>query len=282
MTVTPHIERLVELALEEDLGRGDITTRAVLPEPGRLEGVITAKQEAVVCGLELAAYVFRKVDDGIRFSANVADGDEVNPGDELASVEGPADGLLSAERVALNFLMRLSGIATLTRAYVTAVRNTGARARIVDTRKTTPGWRALEKHAVLTGGGFNHRMDLGSGILIKDNHIAACGSVREAVQRARQTASHTVKVQVEVQTLDELKEALEAGADAALLDNMTPEALSQCVAAAGGRMLLEASGGVNLETAGQVALTGVDLISVGRLTHSAPAVDLSMKLRSSP
>ena len=276
--LTPHVEKLVEMALEEDLGRGDVTTDTVLLEPCESEGRIVARQDLVICGLELAAYVFARVDPSVQFSALVADGDNVPEGEEVALVTGPAAGLLAAERLALDFLMRMTGVATLTRKYVRTVTATGASAKIADTRKTLPAWRVLDKYAVATGGGFNHRMDLGSGVLIKDNHIAACGSVWESVQRAKKLAPHGLRVEVEVQSLDELESALEAGADIVLLDNMSPEQLTAAVKLTNGRALTEASGGVNLRTVAEIARTGVDLISVGKLTHSAPAADLAMDL----
>jgi nicotinate-nucleotide pyrophosphorylase (carboxylating) len=272
------VERLVEMALEEDLGRGDVTTNTVLLEPKAAEARLIARQDLVVCGLDLAAYVFARVDPSIQFSALVADGDDVTQGSEIAVVPGPAVGLLAAERLVLDFLMHLSGIATLTRKYVRLVTATGSKAKVCDTRKTIPGWRILEKYAVGTGGGHNHRMDLGSGILIKDNHIAACGSVWEAVQRAKKLAPHNLRIEVEVRSVEELEDALEAGAEAVLLDNMTPDQLSEAVSRVDGRAVTEASGGVDLDTVAQIALSGVDLISVGRLTHSAPAADVAMEL----
>lgn len=276
--ITPHVEKLVEMALEEDLGRGDVTTDTVLLEPCESEGRIVARQDLVICGLELAAYVFARVDPSVQFSALVADGDNVPNGEEVALVTGPAAGLLAAERLALDFLMRMTGVATLTRKYVRTVTAIGTSTKIADTRKTIPAWRVLDKYAVTTGGGFNHRMDLGSGVLIKDNHIAACGSVWESVQRAKKLAPHGLRVEVEVQSLEELEAALEAGADIVLLDNMSIEQLSAAVKLTNDRALTEASGGVDLRTVADIARTGVDLISVGKLTHSAPAADLAMDL----
>lgn len=278
--ITPHVERLVDLALEEDLGRGDLTTRISLPHQVTCRGEIIAKEELVACGMELAAYVFVRVDPAIRFTPSVRDGDRVPQGTIMAVATGSATGLLSAERLALNFLMRLSGVATLTSRFVHKSAEAGTKARIVDTRKTTPGYRVLEKYAVLTGGGFNHRMDLGSGVLIKDNHIVACGSVSNAVQNARKSAPHTVRIQVEVRTLEELDQALDAKADAVLLDNMEIKTMAEAVRRTAGRLLIEASGNVDEQSVADIASTGVDLISVGRLTHSARAVDISMDMRS--
>lgn len=280
--ITPHVEHLVEMALEEDLGRGDVTTQTVLLEPQSAEARIVARRKLVICGLDLAAYIFARVDPAIQFSALMADGDDVEKGQEVAVVPGPASGLLAAERLALNFLMRLSGIATLTRKYVRLVTATGSKSRVCDTRKTLPGWRVLDKYAVVTGGGSNHRMDLGSGVLIKDNHISACGSVWEAVQRARKLGPHNLRIQVEVRNLEELDQALEAGADGVLLDNMELEQIATAVSKIDGRALTEVSGGVDLDTVAKIALTDVDMISVGRLTHSAPAVDLALELNARP
>jgi nicotinate-nucleotide pyrophosphorylase (carboxylating) len=277
--ITPHIERLVDLAIEEDLGRGDVTTDTLLLDTVQAEGRILAKEEVVICGLDVASYVFARVGPELALSVLVADGDEVPAGTELVVITGPVAPMLQAERTALNFLMRMSGVATAARRYVKLVSGTGAKARVVDTRKTVPGWRVLDKYAVACGGGGNHRPDLGSGVLIKDNHIAACGSVWEAVTRARRLAPHTLRVEVEVTTLRELEEALEAKPDVVLLDNMDVDTLGRAVQLVAGRVLTEASGGVTRETLAAIALTGVDLISVGALTHSARAADLSMEIR---
>ncbi len=274
--ITPHVERLVDLAIEEDLGRGDATARAEVIGPVTARADILAKEACVVCGLDLAEYVMTRVDPGIQFDALVPDGNDVESGTRIASVTGPARGILAAERTALNFLMRLSGIATLTRRYVRLVAATDTKAKVVDTRKTTPAWRLLEKYAVAMGGGLNHRMDLASGVLIKENHIAITGSVKQAVTRARKFATHTVRIEVEVQSIEELKEAIEAGADIVLLDNMTPDQISHAVAEAAGKVIIEASGGIDTTTVAKVAIAGVDYISIGKLTHSAPSVDLSL------
>ncbi|MCD6498119.1 MAG: carboxylating nicotinate-nucleotide diphosphorylase [Deltaproteobacteria bacterium] len=276
--MTPLVEQLVNLALSEDVGRGDATARSVLFEPVMAKAQILAKEHLVVCGHDLAAFAMFRVDPSIKFEALVSEGSEVEPGTAIAQISGQGRALLAGERTVLNFLMHLSGIATLTRKYVKIVAATGTKAKIVDTRKTTPGWRLLEKYAVACGGGANHRMDLASGILIKENHIAMCDSTGEAVERARKLAPHSLRIEVEVRSIEEMEEAIEAGTDVVLLDNMTPETMAKAVAQAAGRVLIEASGGINLETVADVARTGVDLISVGRLTHSAPAVDLSLQV----
>ncbi|HEY3352695.1 MAG TPA: carboxylating nicotinate-nucleotide diphosphorylase [Polyangia bacterium] len=274
--LAPQVEHLIDAALEEDLGRGDPTSEIVFAARDQLQGKLVAKQPLRVCGLAVCARVFARVDPATRFTAAVTDGDEARPGTVLAHVAGGARAVLGAERTALNFLQRLSGVATLTSAYVAAAR--AGRARIVDTRKTTPGWRALEKYAVRVGGGANHRADLSGGILIKDNHVAACGSVTAAVQRALAGAVHTLKVEVEVTSLAELDEAIAAGADIVLLDNMDDATIRAAVERAGGKVILEASGGVSLERVGALSRIGVDLISVGKLTHSAPAADISLEV----
>ncbi len=264
---------LIDLALAEDIGPGDATSEAILPPDLCLRAHIIAKQAGVVAGLPVAEAVFRRVDPSVQFTARVSDGARVEAGTVLAEVEGPARSLLAAERTALNFLQRLSGIATLTRRFVEAV--AGTRAVILDTRKTHPGWRALEKYAVRMGGGQNHRMGLYDMILIKDNHIAAAGSITEAVRRAR-AARPDLPIEVEVKNLDELREALELPVDRIMLDNFDLESIRIAVRIAAGRVPLEVSGGVTLERVAELAATGVDYISVGALTHSAPALDISM------
>ncbi len=276
--ITPQVERLVELAIEEDLGRGDVTTDCLLLEDVGAEGRIRAREELVVCGLEITEYIFARIGPELNLSILVTDGEEVSAGTELILAHGPAAAMLMAERTALNFLQRLSGVATQTRRYVKLVSSTGAQARVVDTRKTLPGWRILDKYAVTCGGAGNHRADLGSGVLIKDNHITACGSVWEAVKRASRLAPHTLRIEVEVSNLTQLDEALEAGADIIMLDNMDEEQLAQAVQRTDGRALLEASGGINRDTVAAVALTGVDIVSIGRLTHSARSMDISMDI----
>lgn len=275
------IADIVRLALAEDLGPGDLTTRLTVPSYRLGKARIVARQELILSGLKPAAETLRQIDAEAVFTPRAKDGDRLESGDEIAVVEGKAASLLSAERVMLNFIMRLSGVATITAEYVKAADN--PKVTVVDTRKTTPGLRVLEKAAVLHGGGGNHRFALYDGILIKDNHIAAAGSITEAVRGARSKAAHTLKIEVEVDTLEQLQEALAAEADIIMLDNMGPEILRQAVAIVedhhrpGPRTtLLEASGGVNLSTIGAIAQSGVDLISVGALTHSAPSVDVGL------
>ncbi len=269
------IEDAVTRALREDLGlAGDITSAATIPADQSSEARLVAREAGVIAGLPVARAAFHAIDAQTAFSANVADGARVEAGAELAQIAGTTRALLSAERVALNFLGRLSGIATLTAQYVAAV--AGTQARITCTRKTTPGLRALEKYAVRAGGGVNHRFGLFDGVLIKDNHVAAAGGIGPAVARARAAAGHMVRIEVEVDTLDQLDEALALRVDAILLDNMSLDALREAVRRTGGRALLEASGGVSLETVGGIAATGVDLISAGALTHSARCLDVAL------
>jgi len=265
---------LIELALAEDIGPGDVTSDSVLPGDLILDGRIIAKKAGVIAGLPVAGAVFRRVDPALRFTARLPDGARVRPGDVVAEVSGPARAMLAAERTALNFLQRLSGIATLTRAFVDAVAGSGA--TILDTRKTHPGYRVLEKYAVRMGGGQNHRMGLYDMVMIKDNHIDAAGSLSAAVERAR-AAHPDLPIEVEVRSLDELRQALPLGVDRILLDNMDLEQMRAAVELTAGQTPLEASGGVTLENVAAIAATGVDYISVGALTHSAPALDLSME-----
>jgi nicotinate-nucleotide pyrophosphorylase (carboxylating) len=275
--LTPRTLHLIDLALEEDAGLGDLTSRAIFPARHRSRAVIDARQDLVVCGLEVAAAVFTRVDPALKVRLLVSDGDRVKAGTLLLRIAGPTAALLTAERTALNFLQRLSGIATQTRRYVDAVKGTGV--RLVDTRKTTPGFRALEKYAVRCGGGINHRSSLGEHVLIKDNHIAAAGSLTKAVQRCRAAAPHLAKIEVEAKTLAEVREACRAGAGVILLDNMSPAQIQAAVALIAGRATVEVSGGVRYETLRAYALPGVDVISIGALTHSAPAADLSLDLK---
>jgi len=269
------IEPTVRAALAEDLGRaGDITAQACIPPDARLKAAFVARKPGVVAGLACARLTLAAMDPAARFDARVADGDTVEPEAMLAAIDANARAALSAERVALNLLCHLSGVATLTAAYVGRV--AGTRARIIDTRKTTPGLRALEKYAVRCGGGGNHRFGLDDAILIKDNHVAACGGIGPALERARAHAGHMVKVEVEVDSLDQLREALEHRPDVIMLDNFTLDDLRAAVALAAGRVTLEASGGVDLTTVGAIAQTGVDYISVGALTHSAPTFDIGL------
>ena len=269
------VAETVRAALAEDLGRaGDITSLACVPADTRLRAVFAARQAGVVAGLACARLAVLALDPGADFKAIVEDGARVSPGDKLAWVDANARALLGAERVALNLLGRLSGVATLTRAYVDAIDGTGA--LIVDTRKTTPGLRALEKYAVRCGGGVNHRFGLDDAILIKDNHIAACGSVAEAVRRAKAAAGHLTKVEVEIDRLDQLEDALRHEPDVVMLDNFNPDDLAAAVRLTAGRARLEASGGVNLQTVRTIAESGVDVISVGALTHSASVLDIGL------
>lgn len=273
----PQIDGWVRAWLLEDVGRGDVTTRLTVPAEARATGTLLAKQVGVLAGLPLVERVFAAAGGEVTVAAQARDGDAFTTGTVLATVAGPAATLLVGERLALNLLQRLSGVATLTRRYVEAV--AGTRARIIDTRKTTPGLRVLEKYAVRIGGGANHRAGLDDGILIKDNHITAAGGVTAALQAARRGAPHGLRIQIECATLAQVDEALADGADALLLDNMSTADLAEAVRRTAGRALLEASGGIGLDTVRAVAATGVDLISVGALTHSAPAVDISMKIR---
>lgn len=269
------IDEAVRRALQEDLGlAGDITSAATIPAGQTSEASIVVREDGIVAGLALACAAFHALDPHIAFTARTEDGQRVEAGAALAHVSGETRAILGAERVALNFLGRLSGIATLTARYAAAVANTGA--KITCTRKTTPGLRALEKYAVRAGGGVNHRFGLFDGILIKDNHVSAAGGVAAAVEHARAAAGHMVRIEVEVDTLAQLDEALAHGADVILLDNMSGDDLCEAVSRARGRAMLEASGGVSLETVSAIAATGVDLISVGALTHSVRCLDVGL------
>jgi nicotinate-nucleotide pyrophosphorylase (carboxylating) len=265
---------LIDLALEEDAGLGDVTSRAIFPARHRSRAVIDAKQDLVICGLEVAAAVFARVDPALKVKLLAKDGARVKRGAAVLRVEGPTVALLTAERTALNFLQRLSGIATQARRFADAVRGMGVRS--VDTRKTTPGYRALEKYAVRCGGCFNHRSSLGEHVLIKDNHIAAAGSLTKAVRLCQAAAPHGAKIEVEAKSLAEVKEAVRAGAGIILLDNMTPDQVRAAVKAIAGLATVEVSGGVKFATLRDYALPGVDVISIGALTHSAVAADLSL------
>jgi nicotinate-nucleotide pyrophosphorylase (carboxylating) len=274
--LTPAMKQLIDLALEEDLGRGDPTSTAIFSDGDSCKGRIIAKEPLVVAGVEIARRVFHKVDKRCAFEPVVADGARLEKGEPVAVVAGPTRGVLGAERTALNFLQRLSGIATLTAKYVERV--AGTRAVVCDTRKTAPGWRALDKLAVKAGGGANHRADLSAGVLIKDNHVAACGSVAAAVERARAHAPHTLRVEVEVTRLDQIEEAILARAEVILFDNFTPEMVKEGMVVVAGRVVVEVSGGINLDTIRAFAEAGPDRISVGALTHSPRAVDLSLEV----
>ena len=271
------VNRLIDLALEEDLGPGDVTTRVLELEGCTARGVIVAREPCVVCGLSVAAEVFARLDEDITFRSLVDNGTLLKEGDGMAKVDGPAVSILAGERTALNFLQRMCGIATLSRSYR---QMTSGHTVILDSRKTVPGWRWLDKMAVRTGGCKNHRMGLFDGILIKDNHIAACGGVAEAVARARSNASPGMPIEVEVDSLVGLEDALEAGAQVIMLDNFTPEAAAEALVKIGGRAQIEVSGGVTMENIGAyLQVKGIDFISVGALTHSARAVDISLEIQ---
>ena len=272
------VDEAVRAALAEDFGRaGDLTSQATIPALARARAVIAArKKPGVLAGLDLAKKAFELIDPEVTFEPLAADGDHIAPGAILAEMDGPARAILSAERVALNFLGRLCGVATLTAHYAEAIAHTEA--KICCTRKTTPGLRAFEKYAVRCGGGVNHRFGLDAAILIKDNHIAVAGGVVPALRAAKNFVGHLVKIEIEVDNLDQLREVLAEGADAALLDNMSLADMREAVAMAGGRLTLEASGGIHLGGLREVAETGVDLISSGALTHSAPALDLGLDI----
>ncbi|NTF58424.1 carboxylating nicotinate-nucleotide diphosphorylase [Agrobacterium rhizogenes] len=273
------VEPLVRNALLEDLGlAGDITSAAVIPEDHCSTVAMVARQPGVVAGLDASELAFQLVDPGIVMTRHVHDGAKVAAGDVIATIEGPSRGLLTAERTALNFLGHLSGIASVTAGIVEAIN--GTKASIVCTRKTTPGLRALEKYAVRAGGGMNHRFALHDAVLIKDNHVAIAGGVAEAIRRAKAGVGHMVKIEVEVDTLDQLRDAMEEGVDAVLLDNMTPDQLRDAVGIVAGRAITEASGRITPATAAAIAASGVDLISVGWLTHSAPTLDIGLDWQS--
>ncbi len=274
------LDRLIDLALEEDIATGDITTRALIDPDARGRGVIMAKAPMVVAGLMVARRVFNRLDADLRVVENAAEGRPAASGTPLMTAEGRMAALLTAERTALNFLQRLCGIATHVRRYVDMLQETSV--RLVDTRKTTPGWRALEKYAVRVGGASNHRFNLSDGILIKDNHIAACGGIAAAVERARHAAPHGLKIEVETETLTEEETALTAGADIIMLDNMEPDEILAAVRLIGGRALVEISGGVDRDNLKTLAACGADIISVGGLTHAARAVDISMRIEALP
>ncbi len=272
------IDRIIGQALEEDIHTGDITTLAVVPESRPARARLVAKEGLLLAGIDVARRVFSCVDPQVVFIPRFRDGDRLEKGDLIAEVTGDAFLLLQAERVALNLMQRMCGVATLTARYVEAV--AGTKARVVDTRKTTPGLRVLEKYAVRVGGGTNHRTGLYDGVLIKENHIAAAGGITAAVGRARGYIPHTLRIEVETETLEQVHEALSAGADIIMLDNMDCATMRRAVEIVAGRALLEASGGVNLETVRAIAETGVDIVSVGALTHSFRAMDISMLLET--
>ena len=269
------LRRMLRRFLDEDIGRGDLTSEAIFPQNQVGRARLVARQACVVAGAAaVAAEAFAVQNPAIVADEAVVDGCRVVPGQVLLTVSGPVVDLLKAERVALNLLQRLSGIATLTSTFVEKVH--GYPVRITDTRKTTPGLRLLEKYAVRVGGGSNHRFNLTDGVLIKDNHIAACGSIRQAVERARRVTPHTIRIEVETDTLEQVEECLQCRVDIIMLDNMSPEQMRQAVGLIDGRALVEASGGVNLDSVAAIAASGVDIISIGALTHSAPACDIGM------
>ena len=269
-------DQIIFLALQEDITHGDPTTDSIVAKSQKATGLIQAKEELVVCGLDVVARVFHSLDPSLSFQAEAADGQWAGPGQIVGRITGSARALLTGERTALNFLQRLSGIATQTFRYVRLIEGTGA--RLVDTRKTTPGHRYLEKYAVRCGGGWNHRFNLSDGILIKDNHLILAGGITRAVQSVRQSISHLLKIEVEVDALDQIEECLAARVDCILLDNMTEEQLREAVRMIGHQCLTEASGGVSMENVRNIAQTGVDFISVGALTHTVRAVDLNMEI----
>lgn len=270
------IQHLIEIALKEDIGPGDITTENLVGPDLEGKGVITAKEPLVIAGLDVARQVFEYLDNRVIFRAGYKDGDVIKDGGIVAEVEGKLQVLLTGERTALNFLQRLSGIATCVRSYVDELANQSV--RLVDTRKTAPGWRVLEKYAVRMGGAHNHRMGLYDGVLIKDNHIAACGGIIKAVERMRANVSHHEKIEVEVSDLNQVKDAMDAGADIIMLDNMNIKKIKEAVAFINGKAAVEVSGGITKKGLKPLADTGVDIISVGALTHSARCVDISMRI----
>ena len=279
MLIEAQIEKIVDLTLAEDLGWGDVTTEALIPDDQRGAGFVVVKEKGILAGIEVAKRVFHRVDSGLEVNVLLDDGSKIKPGDIVAKIEGKVASILKAERVTLNFLQRLSGIASETNRYVEVVK--GLPVRIVDTRKTTPGLRLLEKYAVKVGGGENHRMNLGDGILIKDNHLTALRSrglsLKDVIAKARQNAPWQLKVEVEVKTVSEALEAAETGVDIIMLDNMDIDDMRQAVKTIHGRVLIEASGGVTLNRVRAIAETGVDFISIGALTHSARALDISLE-----
>ena len=277
MIAPQHILRkLVEQAITEDVGSGDLTTQMIFPRTFKARAVLPAKEGLILAGIEMASMVFETLDPTLKFLQVAVDGESVKASGLIARLEGDGRSILMGERVAINFLQRLSAISTLTAKYVAAVK--GFKARIVDTRKTTPGLRILEKYAVRMGGGHNHRLGLDHGILIKDNHVDLAGSLSQAVERAKKSAPHPLKIEVEARNLQEVQEALSSGADIILLDNMKPEEIKKAVEIIKGRALVEASGGITLSNVAEIAATGVDYISIGALTHSAPAVDICLNI----
>jgi len=270
------IDKIIEQALLEDIGTGDITSESIIPLNLKAKGIIKTSEEGVVAGLDIACLVFKKLDSEICFQSKMKDGNKILPEEILAEITGPARIILKGERVALNFLQRLSGIATITSKFCQEVKDLPV--RIVDTRKTTPGLRILEKYAVRMGGGHNHRFGLYDAVLIKDNHIAVAGGIKSAVNSVRKQISHTVKIEVEVENLSQLQEALEMKVDIIMLDNMNLDTIKEAVKMVKGTALIEASGGITLEKVRKIAQTGVDLISIGALTHSVKSLDINMEI----
>ena len=280
MKITPDMERLIELAIMEDYSAGDATTEALISPDIGGKATIVSDESGVLAGLDIALEVFHKMAPDVKTERLLSDGDFLETGSRIANIQGPLGSILTTERTSLNFLRKLSGVATETSKYVEAIKGTSA--TIIDTRKTTPGFRSLQKYAVRMGGGTNHRQNLGDGILIKDNHIRTLAlegmSLKDVIKKAHANASHTIKIEVEVEDLAQVKEALESGAQIILLDNMTPIEMGKAVALCGGKAITEASGGINLSSVRAVAESGVDLISVGALTHSAPDLDISLDI----
>ena len=270
------IDKIIEQALLEDIGTGDITTESIIPSNLKAKGIIKTSEEGVVAGLNIACLVFQKLDSEVCFQSKIKDSDKILPEEILVEITGPARTILKGERVALNFLQRMSGIATITSKFCQEVKDFPV--RIVDTRKTTPGLRILEKYAVRMGGGYNHRFGLYDAVLIKDNHIAAAGGIKSAVNSVRKQISHTVKIEVEVENLSQLQEALKVQVDIIMLDNMDLETMKEAVKIVNGKALIEASGGITLEKVRKIAQTGVNLISIGALTHSVKSLNISMEI----
>ena len=276
----PRIDTLVDLALEEDAAFGDVTSQSIFSADHISQAKILARESMVVCGLEIAKRVFNRVDPALKIDLVTNDGDQLENGSTVLLAEGSTISLLIAERTVLNFIQRLSGIATLSKQFAEAAVSAGTGVRVVDTRKTTPGWRALEKYAVRCGGCFNHRSSLGEHVLIKENHITAAGTLTNAVSLAKDFAPHGAKIEVETESLEEVSEALEAGAEIIMLDNMSPSLIKQAVTLINKAAIIEISGGIRLDNIMDYTLPGVDVISVGALTHSAPAADFSMIISS--
>ena len=273
--MTPEIDRIIEAALQEDMPDGDVTSESLIPHDSVSKAILLSKEDGVLAGIDVAARVFWKIDPQVSFTKKTEDGSSILAGDTLAQIEGPSISLLKGERTALNFLQRLSGIATLTQRFVTRIEESPT--QILDTRKTTPSLRSLEKYAVKIGGGTNHRLNLSDMVLIKDNHLKIVGNISEAVTRAREKVGPDVKIEVETTTFEEVREAVDSGADMIMLDNMSPQRMKSVVEWVNGRVPLEASGNVKLSTVKEIASSGVDFISVGSLTHSYQSLDISME-----